>query len=76
MYKNIVRLKRIFNKEFDFCPKTYILPDDYRQFTTDREFENYRSMYIMKPAALSCGKGIKVIAGKTEVKKKPGYVIS
>jgi hypothetical protein len=76
MYKNIVRLKRIYANEFNFCPKTYILPDDYRQFTTDREFENYRSMYIMKPAALSCGKGIKVIAGKTEVKKKPGYVIS
>lgn len=30
----------------------------------------------MKPAALSCGKGIKVIAQKQEVKKKPGFVVS
>jgi tubulin polyglutamylase TTLL4 len=33
-------------------------------------------MYIMKPAALSCGKGIKVIAAKQQVKNKPGYVVS
>ena len=33
-------------------------------------------MYIMKPAALICGKGIKVIAQKQEVKKKPGFVLS
>jgi tubulin polyglutamylase TTLL4 len=32
-------------------------------------------MYIMKPAALSCGRGIKVIGQKTEIKKKPGYVV-
>lgn len=30
----------------------------------------------MKPAALSCGKGIKVISQKQEIKKKPGFVVS
>jgi len=38
--------------------------------------DNYKHMYIMKPSALSCGRGIKVIGQKTEVKRKPGYVIS
>ena len=61
MWKNIVRMKRQF-VEYSFCPKTYVFPDDYRQFTTDREVENYKHMYIMKPAALSCGRGIKVIS--------------
>ena len=61
MWKNFVRLKRQF-PEYNFCPKTYVFPEDFRQLTTDREVENYKNMYIMKPAALSCGKGIKVIA--------------
>ena len=30
----------------------------------------------MKPSALSCGRGIKVVGGRTEVKRKPGYVVS
>lgn len=42
----------------------------------DREAENYKHMYIMKPSASSCGRGIKVVGCKTEVKRKPGYVVS
>jgi len=76
MWKNVVRLRRCFPKDFDFCPRTYILPEDFRQLQTDREVDNFKHMYIMKPAALSCGKGIKVISQKQEVKKKPGYVVS
>jgi len=30
----------------------------------------------MKPAALSCGKGIKIVGQKQEIKRKPGYVVS
>jgi len=33
-------------------------------------------MYIVKPAALSCGKGIKVISQRQVVKNRPQYVIS
>lgn len=68
-------MKRIF-PEYNFCPKTYLFPDDYRKFTMDREADNYRHMYIMKPSASSCGRGIKVVGQKQEVKRKPGYVVS
>eukprot|EP00352_Strombidinopsis_acuminata_P001087 CAMPEP_0176342966 /NCGR_PEP_ID=MMETSP0126-20121128/3588_1 /TAXON_ID=141414 ORGANISM="Strombidinopsis acuminatum, Strain SPMC142" /NCGR_SAMPLE_ID=MMETSP0126 /ASSEMBLY_ACC=CAM_ASM_000229 /LENGTH=53 /DNA_ID=CAMNT_0017688675 /DNA_START=1251 /DNA_END=1412 /DNA_ORIENTATION=+ len=50
--------------EYNFCPKTYLFPDDYRKFMMDREQENYKNMYIMKPNASSCGRGIKVIGAK------------
>ena len=30
MYKNIIRIKRSFPELYNFCPKTYILPEDYR----------------------------------------------
>lgn len=33
-------------------------------------------MYIMKPAASSCGKGIKIIGPKTQVSRKQGYIVS
>ena len=75
MWKNICRMKRCFS-EFNFVPKTYLFPDDYRKFCMDREAENYRHMYIMKPSASSCGRGIKVVGQKQEVKRKPGYVVS
>ena len=56
-------MKRVF-QEFNFCPRTYLFPDDYRKFCMDREADNYRHMYIMKPSASSCGRGIKVIGQK------------
>lgn len=43
---------------------------------TDREAQNYKHMYIMKPSASSCGRGIKVVGLKQEVKKKNGYIVS
>lgn len=33
-------------------------------------------MYIMKPAASSCGRGIRIIGKNTTVKKRSGYVVS
>ena len=75
MWKNICRMKRVF-PEFNFCPKTYLFPDDYRKLCMDREAENFRHMYIMKPSASSCGRGIKVVGQKQEMKRKPGYVVS
>lgn len=53
-----------------------MFPDDFRKFTAEREADGYKHMYIMKPNALSCGRGIKVIGQKQEVKRKAGYVVS
>jgi tubulin polyglutamylase TTLL4 len=75
MYKNFVRMRRQF-EEFNFCPRTYLFPDEYRKFCSDREAENFKHMFIMKPAAASCGRGIKVIGKTQDVKKKNGYIVS
>ena len=37
---------------------------------------NFKHMYIMKPTNSSCGRGIKVIGKKTNVKKRSGYLVS
>ena len=78
MWRNLARAQKMFNgtQEFYFCPKTYVFPDDYRKFCMERESSNYKHMYIMKPSASSCGKGIKIVGPKTQVNKKSGYVVS
>jgi len=76
MWKNIAKAQKYFPNDYSFCPKTYIFPDDFRKFTTDREVSGNKNMYIMKPSASSCGKGIKVVGPKTKVDRKAGYVVS
>jgi Tubulin-tyrosine ligase family len=65
MWRNVQRMKRVFGKDYDIAPNTYIFPEDYKRWCMDREINNFKSMYIMKPAASSCGRGIKVIGKKT-----------
>jgi hypothetical protein len=31
MWKNIYKMKRAFPTDYDICPTTYLLPDDYRK---------------------------------------------
>ena len=49
---------------------TYVFPEDYKRFLNDREMNNYKDMYILKPTSASCGKGIKVIGKKDPVAKR------
>jgi tubulin polyglutamylase TTLL4 len=77
MWRNIFRLKRKHGKDYDICPKTYIFPEDTKRFKQDRESEKKKNvLYILKPAALSCGRGIKIIGKNTNIGKRKGYVAS
>jgi tubulin polyglutamylase TTLL4 len=69
-------MRRIYGKAFEIAPTTYIFPEDYKRFVLDREMNNFKSMYIMKPAASSCGRGIKVIGKRTHVNKRSGFIVS
>jgi glutathionylspermidine synthase len=57
-------MKRYHGKAFEICPMTYVFPEDYKRWNNEREIEGFKSMYIMKPIASSCGRGIKVIGKK------------
>jgi tubulin polyglutamylase TTLL4 len=76
MWRNVQRMRRIYGRSYEIAPMTYILPEDYKRWNNDREISNFKSMYIMKPAASSCGRGIKVIGKKTHVNKRNGYIVS
>ena len=76
MWRNVQRMRRMYGKEFEIAPTTYILPEDYKRWCNDREASNFKSMYIMKPVGSSCGRGIKVIGKHTKVNKRSGYLVS
>lgn len=69
-------MKRQHGQDYNICPPTYIFPEDYKRWCNEREIEGYKHMYIMKPQASSCGRGIKVIGKKQHVNKRGGYLVS
>ncbi len=75
MWKNIFKMRRVFPIDYDICPQTYLLPDDFRRLTHDREADS-KSLFIIKPNASSCGKGISVLGPNDPIPKKGGYLIS
>lgn len=75
LWRNMSRMKRAFGLEYDFCPQTFLLPEDFPRFQRERE-SHPSNLWILKPAASSCGRGIRVLSNKSHVKNKPGYLIS
>jgi len=72
----VQRQRRRHGKDFEICPTTYLFPEDYKRWQNERELSNHKDMYILKPTASSCGKGIRVIGKKDKVPKRSGYLVS
>lgn len=75
LWKNIWKKRREFGEDYGFCPTTYLMPDDFRLFQQDRE-DNPKELWIFKPVASSCGRGIKILNNSSTVEKRSGYLIS
>ena len=78
--KNINRMKKKFGREnFDFFPTTYILPDNYsdfqQHFLKQREKDQKKNIWILKPANSSQGKGIRLIDDINDVNIEETSVI-
>jgi tubulin polyglutamylase TTLL4 len=76
LWKNMYRMYKLFGKEYDITPTTYLFPEDYNEFQEDRENEENNVLYILKPVASSCGRGIKVIGKRTKILRLEGYLAS
>jgi tubulin polyglutamylase TTLL4 len=76
LWRNMLKMRRKFGKVYEFCPYTYLLPEDFSRLQADRD-ENPKSLWILKPSALSCGRGIKVLSSKSKLSsKKTGFLVS
>jgi len=66
-----------FPKDFSITPLSFVLPLDYEEFQSDRsQPENIGNLYILKPVASSCGRGIKIVDSKQRVSNKEGILAS
>ena len=54
---------------------SYLLSEDWDAFQAEREREP-TALFILKPVASSCGRGIKVCGEKTKVTKREGILAS
>ena len=68
---NRMRIKH--PKEFTIAPMSYLLSEDFEAFQQEREREQ-NGLWILKPVAASCGRGIKVIQNTTRVSKREGIL--
>lgn len=50
LWRHVLRQRRKFGKQYEICPQTYILPEDFSRFEMDRD-ENSSVLWILKPAA-------------------------
>lgn len=83
MWKNIHDLEKQFPDDYNFCPHTYVFPQDAEAFEESRNDPNYDpetdiKLWIFKPSASSCGKGIRIVSRDSPMptNTKKGFVIS
>ena len=55
--RNLNRIKRAFKSEYNFMPRTWLLPADYPDLR-NRMIKGLTRTVIVKPEAMSQGKGI------------------
>eukprot|EP00826_Nyctotherus_ovalis_P001209 TRINITY_DN10164_c0_g2_i1.p1 TRINITY_DN10164_c0_g2~~TRINITY_DN10164_c0_g2_i1.p1 ORF type:complete len:459 (-),score=120.87 TRINITY_DN10164_c0_g2_i1:15-1391(-) len=53
--RNLVKMHRMFGKEYEFFPQTWLLPGDWNWLRMDRGGDR---TYIVKPEGMSQGRGI------------------
>ena len=62
--RNLVRMQKKFSADFDFAPKTWVLPQDYGLFTAHVRDSSANETFIFKPENGSQGHGIYLLKGE------------
>ena len=65
-------MQKIFPSEYNFFPKTWVLPGDYSDFKSQI---NKKKIFIVKPEASSQGRGIFLIKKLDEINISERYVV-
>jgi len=72
--KNLMRMRKLFPKDYNFFPPTWLLPVEYSDFRA--QFEKGKAKtFIAKPEALSQGKGIFLLRHPDDVPANEHYVV-
>jgi tubulin polyglutamylase TTLL4 len=77
MWRNIARLKSKFGDDYNIAPLSFVLPEENGKFQMERDQgDPKKGLWILKPSASSCGRGIKIIGRKTIINDRTNYVAS
>lgn len=76
LWRNLSKFKRQFPQDYNFVPSTYLLSTDFDRFMQAKEAADPKAIWIMKPCASACGRGIKLIGKRTKLLKKTNYLVS
>lgn len=66
-------MKKLFPKEYNFFPKTWLLPGDLPDFKSSIK-PGGNKVYILKPEAAAQGKGIYLVKRVEDINHVEGYV--
>lgn len=62
-----------FPKDFIISPMSYQVQEEHEAFNAERERDK-NALWILKPVAASCGRGIKIVNSVQRVNKREGYL--
>mmetsp|Transcript_28921 Transcript_28921/g.43667 ORF Transcript_28921/g.43667 Transcript_28921/m.43667 type:complete len:139 (-) Transcript_28921:952-1368(-) len=70
-------MKIKYPEQFNVTPHSWIMPDAHEEFEQIREYRMaQKQFFILKPTNSSCGRGIKVIQGNSNLGKLDETIIS
>jgi len=71
--RNLMRLRKVLPEDYNFFPPTWLLPTDWNEFKT--QFTGKKGeVFILKPEALSQGKGIFLVTSPEGIDLDQKYV--
>jgi tubulin polyglutamylase TTLL7 len=76
--RNILKICKVMPQDFDFVPKTWIMPTDYSSLLTysiEMKKMNQKRTYIMKPANGAMGHGIKLYKNVERIQPTENYIV-
>lgn len=73
LWRNFSRMRSKFPKDFVITPISYLIQEEYEAFLAERERDS-NALWILKPVAASCGRGIKIINSTQRINKREGYL--
>lgn len=74
--RNLARMMMKYGKQnFDFVPRTYVLPQDLRLFRVVWEKTGSKEKWIVKPPASARGNGVRVVHRWSQIPKKRAVVV-
>lgn len=76
LWRNLSRMMMKHGKKiFGFIPRTYVLPQDLRNFRQTWEKTGWKEKWIIKPPASARGTGIRVVHRWTQIPKKKPVIV-